>query len=80
MCNDHGFELLLEFYDPSSSFVHGFACGIIWHKMKTEVDEFSETVLAENRTFVETMTTASGWHATFEDLGEDWVFVTFRRD
>lgn len=80
MANGQGYQLALKFPDASENFSHGFACGIIWQKLKSDESEFSETILEANREFIETMCCVTGWTEDIENIGDGWLYVTFRRN
>lgn len=74
------YDLILAFDregDEDAPFAFGFECGRLWEMAKANEEEFSETVHAENAEMVLRMGEALGRAVRSEEIGNDWLEVTF---
>lgn len=78
--SDGGYNMLLAFDregDDDAPFAMGFECGRLWEMAKTDDDEFSQTVHAENIEMVLRIGEALHRGVRSEELNDEWIEVTF---
>lgn len=63
--------------EQDEPFAMGFECGRLWEIAKATPDEFSQSVHAENAEMVLRMAEALGRGVRSEELGDEWIEVTF---
>lgn len=79
MSDGANYGLILAFDregDDDMPFTLGFECGLLWEMAKSNDDEFSQTVHAENAEMVLRIGEALGRAVRSEELGDDWIDVT----
>ena len=74
--SESSYELVFAFRDQSPSFVHGFECGRIWWRMKTENAPFEETVVDDIAEDIIAMATKQGWRERINHVEGGWITVT----
>lgn len=77
---DPNYGLILAFDregDDDVPFALGFECGRLWEMAKANEEEFSQTVHAENAEMVLRMSDALNRTVRSEEIGDDWIEVTF---
>lgn len=78
--SDEGHGLLLPFDasdEDDAAFCRGFEAGRLWERAKHDPAEFEETVRAWNAEMVIRIGEATGREVRSEELGDEWLEVTF---
>jgi hypothetical protein len=75
---NYGLILAFDREGPDDEpFAFGFECGRLWEMAKANGNAFSQTVNAENAEMVLRMGEALGRKVRSEEIGDDWLYVTF---
>jgi hypothetical protein len=72
-----GYDCLLPFDTDDPAFVRGFEAGRVWARLRATGEPVEEHVHAANAEMVLRMAEATGRDVRSEELGGEWLLVTF---
>jgi hypothetical protein len=74
---DHPFALLLPFDRDNADFARGVEVGMAWARLASGCLPLTVTAHAQNAEMMLRLAEANDVHVTAEDIGGDWLQVTF---